>query len=404
MNPTEKASIPTMGSRFADWVLFAGLVARAMGHSFLLVALPPLGRLFGFGDLQTGLLLSFGALGMLVAAPAWGVVAEKKGRRPVLLIALGAATIAAAAYGFLVQSGVRDLFLPTTLFLLFIAARSVQAFGAAGIMPAAQAWIADSTSTRGRAGGMGFMGAAFGLGGILGAALLFSITGAGVHLGFYLIAGITALTLVLAFFHLREPEVELTPGSPSAGFNLKGISPCLVVTFVGVLVYGVLQQVTGLRLQDDFQFEPLQAASRAGGVMMTMAISMVLAQGIAMRFLRIRPERLVGIGAILGASALVLLALAGDLRILTLGMGVLGFSLGLTLPANLAVMSLRTGNDAQGKIAGINGTAQGLAMVAGPALGAALFQQSSETPYWVISSMLLIAGVGFSFAVKKQSL
>ena len=50
-------------------------------------------------------------------------------------------------------------------------------------------------------------------------------------------------------------------------------------------------------------------------------------------------------------------------------------------------MSLRTGAGAQGRIAGINAIGQGLGMVAGPFLGAAIYQQSPAAPYWACATL-----------------
>ncbi|NDH61803.1 MAG: MFS transporter, partial [Alphaproteobacteria bacterium] len=83
--------------------LFAGLLGNAAGHAFLFVVLPPLGRRMGFADLQTGVLLSLGALALIVAAPAWGVVAEKRGRRHVLLIGFAGVALAFALLGLVVS-------------------------------------------------------------------------------------------------------------------------------------------------------------------------------------------------------------------------------------------------------------------------------------------------------------
>ncbi|MEM7792775.1 MAG: MFS transporter, partial [Verrucomicrobiota bacterium] len=177
------------------------------------------------------------------------------------------------------------------------------------------------------------------------------------------------------------------------GIEWRSVWHCLLVTTCGVVVYGILQQTTGLRIQDDFGKEPLAAASRAGAIMTLMALSMVIAQGIVLRFLALRPNYTVCIGALVGAGALFLLV--GDLTIIQFGicMAGVGFAMGLMLPANLAEMSLRTGNDSQGRIAGINGIGQGLGMVLGPTVGAALYQVSNQAPY-LLSSVLFIIVFG----------
>ncbi|MEM1178548.1 MAG: MFS transporter [Acidobacteriota bacterium] len=381
------------GARVGDWALFIGLMTRDMGHSFLLVALPSLGRQFGFSDVHTGWLLSLGALGLLLTAPLWGSLAERVGRRRVLLTSLAAASVAAFGYGAVTGLGLRGGVAAPALFMLFVGARGVQAFGSSGMLPAAQAWIADSTSPEARTGGMGFMAAAFGVGGVLGSAVLFAAGGVAPQAGFLLIGALTALAWLLCLAGLEEPTSPAGRG-PSRGWSgvaLRDLAPHLGVTFAGVFVYGVIQQVTGLRLQDDFGREPLAAAGLAGGLMMLTALAMVLAQGVGTRVLRTAPEQLVVAGGAAGAAALLVLARAPGLVIFAAGMALLGSTVGLMLPANLAVMSLRTGD--QGRTAGVNGMAQALGMVAGPAGGALLYQHSTATPYGAAAALLGAAAI-----------
>lgn len=154
----------------AQLALFLALMGNAAGQSVQLVVLPPLGRSLGFTDIQTGAILSASALVLMIAAPAWGYVTEHIGRRPVLMIALAGAILAPLSFGFIVGRRL-DGSMSTILALsLFFAARSGQTLLSAGLLPASQAYVADITVPEARAGGMGILGAAYGLGAIIGSA------------------------------------------------------------------------------------------------------------------------------------------------------------------------------------------------------------------------------------------
>lgn len=366
-----------------------------MGHAFLLAALPPLGRQMGLGDMQTGMLLSLGAAGLLLAAPAWGRVSESWGRRPVILTGLLCAALASVAYGVLAQAGVSGSMSIGLLFGLFVAARLMQAFGGGGIMPAAQAVMADTTSEQKRSGGMGFMGAAFGLGAVLGAATLMVLAQFGTHWGFYAIGLLTVLGFLTCFAGLKEPQ----RGSGASPADLTGIYwgkvwPCLTVTILAILNYGILQQITGLRLQDDFGFTGREAAGRAGGALTASALAMVLAQAFVVGRLPWEPWKLVRLGASLAGLGMLSVAWAGSYGGFALGMAVVGFGIGVMLPSNLAAMSLRTGPDAQGKIAGVNAIGQGLGMIGGPAVGASLYQAGIVAPYFLGAAIYWTVALG----------
>ena len=381
-------AVPFAPSRAAKLALFFGLLGNAMGHAFLFGALPPLGRQMGLEDVQTGAVLSLGALGFLVAAPLWGHVSERWGRRPVLLIGFSMAAAAPAVFGALVQFRLAGALSIVAVFVLLVVARLAQSLTTGGLLPAAQAFIADMTTARKRTGGMGMMGAAFGLGGVIGAATLWAVAPIGVPLGFYVVAVVTAAAAVACWRHLAEPIRQAGVASPTAGaIRWHAIWPCLVITAFGVTIYGVLQQVTGLRLQDAFNLSPQEAARQAGALLTATALAMVFAQGVILQRLRWPPGQVIRLAAAVAIGAMVALAVAEGYATMIAAMMALGLCIGLLLPANLGLLSLRTGAGAQGRIAGINAIGQGLGMVAGPFLGAAIYQQSPAAPYWACAAL-----------------
>lgn len=376
----------------ARLALFSGLLTSAAGHAFLFASFPLLGRQLGLEDIQTGALLSLGALGLLVTAPFWGWLSERWGRRPVLLIGLGMAALAPLLYAAVAHQRLSGALTVAAAFALLLAVRLSQAVMTSGLLPAAQAFMADVTSAERRTGGMGMMAASFGLGGIAGAGILWAVSATGILNGFYLIAGFTLLAAVLCWLRLPEPRRRKPKGQPSGSLPWRSIWPQLLTTLIGVAAYSLLQQVTGLRLQDLLGLTPQQAAAQAGAVLTTTAVAMVVAQGVILQRLRWPPGRLVAIGAALATSALIVLALSDLYPLLVAAMMVTGLSLGLLLPANLALLSLRAPAGSQGKAAGVNAVGQGLAMAAGPIAGAALYQLSPAAPY--AAAAVLLAGVG----------
>ena len=105
--------------------------------------------------LQIGLLTASYAVMQLIFAPVWGRLSDRYGRRPVILVSLAGSAVAALLIG-----------VAGTLLVLFVA-RVLQGIAGASYA-AAQAYVADVTTPRDRARGMGLIGAAFGLGFVLG--------------------------------------------------------------------------------------------------------------------------------------------------------------------------------------------------------------------------------------------
>lgn len=381
----------------AKAALFLALMANVASQIFLMTILPPLGRRLGFTDLQSGAILSVSALILIVSAPIWGYVSERAGRRPVLLIALAGSVLGPALYGLIVGARLEGTLGAMAALALLFAARAAQSSVTGGLQPTSQAYVADITPAGERMVGMGLIGAAYGLGAIAGAGFVWWL-GDRPALAFGLIAGLVGLSWVNMFLSLAEPPRVAEPRSAEAPLVLSRIWPCLVVTMVGFAAYGIVQQVVGLRLTDSLGFTVDEAITGAGAVLVVTAFAMVVMQGLILRIVTLRAERLVPIGAALAAAAMFLCSLAQSYeQILAISL-VFGLALGLILPGNLAVLSLCSDAGAQGKTAGVNMIAQGLGLALGPIVGAGLHQISPQVPY-VAAGVLLAGAAGLTMAV-----
>lgn len=386
--------------------LLLALTANAAAQSFLFVVMPPLGRRLGFSDLQTGALLGLPAFLLLIAAPIWGSLSESYGRRPVLTVALAGAAVGTLAIGALIALRLAgQITMPFALALLF-AARIGQALLAGGLLPAAQAMMADLSARERRAEAMGLLGAAYGIGAVAGGASAFAFGGTAPAGG---LVGIgIVLLLCLVAFRLRMPEpagngtraVRAIPRIKTA----RAIWPNAVATFLAVAAYGLMQQVTALRLQDAFGFSPQLATTRAGAFLMAAAICMTVAQAFGPRMLGLTPMRLMQIGGAIALVAMALVAMAPAWPLLAAGVVLLGPALGLLLPGNLATLSLSVGPDRQGEAAGLNAVSQGLAMAAAPLLGAVLHGLAPPAPAIAAAVGFLVIAALPALSCRKEAL
>src|SRR5437667_480924 len=139
-------------------ILFLIVFVDLVGFGLIIPLLPFYGERFAASPQQVTMLLAVYSLMAMIAAPLWGRLSDRIGRRPVLMASMIAAALAYIWLG-----------LASALWMLF-AARAL-AGACAGNIAAAQAYIADITKPEERAKGMGLIGAAFGLGFIIGPAL-----------------------------------------------------------------------------------------------------------------------------------------------------------------------------------------------------------------------------------------
>lgn len=137
------------------FVLFLTVFIDLIGFGMVIPFLSFYAREYGASGIAVGGVVGIYSIMQFFFAPVWGRLSDRVGRRPVLLISL-----TASFTGYLLFAFTRSL---TVLF----ASRVIAGIGGANI-GTAQAYIADSTSPENRAKGMGLIGAAFGLGFILG--------------------------------------------------------------------------------------------------------------------------------------------------------------------------------------------------------------------------------------------
>ncbi|SIT15945.1 MFS transporter [Insolitispirillum peregrinum] len=365
------------------------LAANAVAHSFVLIVLPPLGRKMGLADLQTGMVIGLSALMLTLSGPVWGQICERWGRRPVLLSGLAVAALFPAVLAVILTAALSSALTVGMVFAVLLLARLGQAVGTGGIMPAAQAYLADSTSAGRRAAGMGLMGAAFGAGLVIGGALAWRLGSTQAVPALLAISLLICVGLAVAWRLLPEPPRAPVPAE-AARLRVASLWPFLLTTLCGVAVYALVQQVTALRYQDDFGLSLDESIGRSGAtLMLTMAV-MIVTQGVFVRRLGWQPSRLVRVGAVGGLLAMVVATVAPSIPVLMAAMAGLGAFLGLLLPGNLAALSLRAGAGAQAKVAGLNAIGQGLGMAAGPVMGAALHQLSPAAPYGMAGLLLLV--------------
>ncbi|MBI4395365.1 MAG: MFS transporter [Candidatus Omnitrophica bacterium] len=144
--------------RAALLTVFLAVLIDLLGFGIVLPLLPFYASVFHATPVQIGLLYSIFSLAQLIFSPIWGGLSDQFGRRPIMIISTLGASFAYLIFG-----------LAHTLALLFISRLIAGIMG--GNISTAQAYVADVTTHEDRAKGMGMIGAAFGIGFVVGPAI-----------------------------------------------------------------------------------------------------------------------------------------------------------------------------------------------------------------------------------------
>ncbi len=176
--------------------IFVTMVLSVLGFGLLIPVLPALVKEFNGGDTAAGshmygVLVGVFALLQFIGAPILGSLSDRFGRRKVILLSLAGSSI-----DYVIMA------LAPTLAWLFVA-RCISGF-TAGILAAANAYVADVTPPEKRAQSFGLLGAAFGLGFVIGPLLGGFLGSYSLRLPFWFAAGCAALNWLYGYFVLPE--------------------------------------------------------------------------------------------------------------------------------------------------------------------------------------------------------
>jgi MFS transporter, DHA1 family, tetracycline resistance protein len=374
--------------------LFLIVFVDLVGFGLVIPLLPFYAVRFGASPQQVTMLLAIYSLMQLFAAPLWGGLSDRVGRRPVLIVSMAASV---AAYLWIGSA--------TALWMLF-AARAL-AGGCAGNIAAAQAYIADITKAEERAKGMGLIGAAFGLGFIIGPALGGLLAGndiatADVETPAWVAAGLSlaALCGVLLLLpeslpadrrRVREVSRSRLAAIPNV-LRRPVLSRLILIFFVVILAFAGMESSFALWAIEQFGWGPGQV----GYVFAYVGVLSATLQGglIGPLTRRFGEERLLLGGLASIGTGLLIMTAARNVTVLALAVSALAAGMGLTQPSLNSLISRRAGRDEQGEVLGVSQSVGSLSRVLGPAAAGFFFGEFGRNAvfYWGAG---LVAGALF---------
>jgi multidrug resistance protein len=388
-------------------VLFAVVFINLVGFGLVVPLLPFFAQSLKAEAWQITLMFSAYSLGQFFAEPFWGRLSDRVGRKPVLLV-----TLVANALGYLMLAFVPNIWLA-------VAVRLFTGLGA-GNISTVQGYVADVTPPEQRAGRMGLIGAAFGLGFIVGPGLGGLLTQPqlgrlGYQLPIFLAAALASLAAVGVMVFLRESRAKADPTAARPAFlaGLKDartnpvVSRVLVVTLIYMAGFSAMESVFGLWSESRYAW----GAREVGLSFMIVGVISVLNQGfLAGRLARRFGEaRVLATGMLLFGASLVLQVLApvewfpaarlelGGLSLpvvqgwvvpIIMAVGACGMS--LAMPNISAMISRASPPDRQGAMLGLNMASSSVARIFGPMVAGGLFSGLGHDWPFLIGALLTV--------------
>ncbi len=377
-------------------VVFLTILIDLIGFGIIIPILPFVARDFGSGGLGLGVLMGAFSGMQFVATTVLGRISDRVGRRPVLL-----ATMLINAAGYL-------LFAAAGSYLLVLLARLVSGF-ASGNISVAQAYVADISSPGERSKKMGMLGAAFGIGFVVGPAL-------GGFAGHYggrsapalVAAGLSLLNLVVAWRILpeslrhehRSERALLDVTHTREALKSPRLRPLLLVWIFAAVAFTGYTAILPLHTAQQWNW----GARELAGLFTVIGLVAAIVQGWAFgRIAKRWNERSLLIAGTIGmALAIGVIPFIGRVPTLYLWTVVLAFANSLFSPAAMGMVSVLAGPAEQGTMLGVAQSLAALGRMTGPEVFGATYDGAGATAGFLAAGALMAVAVWFTTRVPRS--
>jgi len=372
--------------------IWAAVVIDLIGFGIVLPILPIYAKRYHTTSFEAAMLVAAFSAATFVCSPLWGRVSDRFGRKPVLLVSL-----AGTAVGSLVTG------LAGGLGLLLIGRVIDGASGAS--VSVAQAAAADLSRTGDRSRLFGYLGAAFGIGFVVGPAIGALGALGGPRLPFFIAAAIAGANTLVAWRRLPETRPAGGPSGPGRTGPVASLSggraavPLLAVAFSAMVAFSGFEATFALFGQRRFGF----GISSAAAVFTAVGAVIVLVQGGLVHPVvgRLGEARTLLVGLIANAGGLALLAAAHSWSVAAPALLALTVGQGLVQTTMVTALVTRTEPSRRGQALGAQQSAGALARVVGPAAGGALLGAHASGDPYVLGAALTAAAVVLAGAALK---
>jgi MFS family permease len=376
------------------WVLMLTVFVDMLGFLIVLPLLPFYAEELGASPFLVGALVSAFAVAQLAAAPLWGKLSDRYGRRPAIL---GGLLISAVSYVLFEAAG--------TVFVLFLS-RLVQG-AAAGTVGVVQAYVSDVVPAKDRAKALGWLTAAASAGVMIGPAIGSLAAALGTIGPGYLAAGLCILNLLFGLLWLPESVAKTTSGAirrPAVRGTARRqfmsilrhprgrVAAPVWIYAMGMMAFMAMNGVLALYLERRFGV----TVKTIGWFFVYVGAVSVVMRTIVLgpmvrRFGEVRTLRM---GIVCIGLGLALVPLARNF--LELALTVLWIPVGTALlfPSTTSIVSHRAEPHQTGMVLGVQQAYGGIARMLGPLWSGAAFQHLGiRTPFWLAALLMAVVWV-----------
>lgn len=370
------------------FVIWTTVAVDLVGFGIVAPILPLYADRFHASGTTIGLLFASFSLAQLLCAPLLGRLSDRIGRKPVILLSLFGTAVGSIVTG-----------LAGAVWVLFLGRIIDGASGAS--VSVAQGAVTDLASPAQRPRLLGMLGAAFGVGFVIGPALGGLGSLGGPRVPFFIAGGIAFVNGVVAIVRLPEtrprgassaaPRAAQAAEDPVVAVaRMRRLRAYAAIGFLSVAAFAGFESTFSLLGKRRFGL----TIGSASVVFLGIGIFMVLVQGglVGRVSSALGPMRALRTGLFVTAAGLALLAGASRWIVLVPALALLALGQGIASPTLTALVANRARDDRRGEALGVQQSATALARIIGPAAAGALFQHAGVPwPYLIGSGLVAVA-------------
>jgi MFS family permease len=365
-------------------VIILTVLIDMTGFGMIIPLIPFYAKKFASGASGIGILLSSFSVMQLIFSPLLGRISDARGRKPVLL------------FSILTSFGSFLLFTFANSYLMLLLSRIVAGLATEGAV--AQAYIADITSQEDRSTGIGKVGAAIGIGFILGPVLGGILSPRGIRAPGIAALVLSLLNLLFVFIFLPESERKLKPENRLSFIeSLKGITSALqepltgqvyIIFFIVTLAFASIPVIVPLLAIAYFGFTEVEMSY----VFIFIGLIQVTLQGFGIKRLvtKLGEEKLIIIGPLLLAIGVILTPILVSIPGFGLSTVFVALGVGITNTAVPGFISLMTPVELQGSTLGVTQSIGSIARIFGPIIGGFTTELIGIQSSFDLSGLLLV--------------
>lgn len=373
------------------WIIWTTVALDLVGFGIVVPILGRYAERYGASGLQVGLMFATFSVAQMIFAPVLGRISDRVGRKPVIIFSLVGTAVGSVVTG---AAG--------ALWVLFLG-RAID--GASGASVAvAQGAIADIAPPDQRARLIGMLGAAFGVGFVVGPALGGLAALGGPHVPFYVAGALAGINAVAAYFRLPETKPDTTH-IESARRHRGALTPSLqrfaLVGFLSMLGFAGFESTFSLWGQRIFDF----TEGTASLVFVFVGISLVIVQGalIGPVTKKLGSRTLLRVGLSLVAIGLLLLSMTTSWALLFVALFLLSLGQGFSGPSGGALVAEMAPVERRGEAIGYQQSTAAFGRIVGPVMAGALFDHIGVGTPFFVGGVLMVVALGAVWSLTRAS-